>query len=175
MQSVALLALLACATCPVDGFRSLGVRSHLPPALRQGARAVRPVGPSMGPDEDSPISANAQAAASIAAEEPAAHGHDIDLPPWLSTLSGLEERGLGSVMLLLATVVSMSLANFGPTSAAWLSLWTLPVGPPIGGHVLTLRGWVNEGLMAVFFFLVGLEIKQAGSSLSPSPTTDPIH
>lgn len=82
------------------------------------------------------------------------------MPQWLYTLAELQERGAGSVLLILATCVSLALANIGATSGWWLGLWATPVGPPIGGHALSLRGWVNEGLMAIFFFVVGLEIKQ---------------
>lgn len=81
------------------------------------------------------------------------------LPKWLHKAHALQEKGAASMVLILATIVSLSLSNLQATSAAWLRLWTLPVGPPIGGHVLSLRAWVNEGLMAVFFFVVGLEIK----------------
>jgi len=93
-------------------------------------------------------------------EEPSGHGHSAHAPPWLMRLIELQEAGLGSVVLMVATAVSLGLANFGPTSRAWLGLWAAKLGPAIGGHVLSLRGWINEGLMAVFFFLVGLEIKQ---------------
>lgn len=81
------------------------------------------------------------------------------LPEWMRKLSELEERGAASVVLLAATVLSLGLANGAATSAAWLRLWTLPVGPHIGAHALSLQGWINEGLMALFFFVVGLEIK----------------
>lgn len=82
------------------------------------------------------------------------------MPEWLRNLAEWQERGLGSFVLLLATAVSLSLANMASTSKWWLPLWSSPIGPPIGGHALSPRGWINEGLMAVFFFVVGLEIKQ---------------
>ena len=82
-----------------------------------------------------------------------------EMPPWIDKLNELQEKGLGSVVLLAATFLSLTLANCGATSAAWLSFWSSPVGPRIGGHALSLQGWTNEGLMAIFFFVVGLEIK----------------
>ena len=60
---------------------------------------------------------------------------------------------------MMATLVSLGLANSPATSATWLSFWSKEIGPKIGGHALSPQGWVNEGLMAVFFFVVGLEIK----------------
>ena len=81
------------------------------------------------------------------------------LPEWMRKLSELEERGAASVVLLAATALSLGLANGAATSAAWLRFWTLPVGPRIGAHALSVQGWINEGLMALFFFVVGLEIK----------------
>ena len=65
------------------------------------------------------------------------------MPEWASQLNELQERGLGSVALLLATAISLSLTNIGSTSRAWLALWSPPIGPPIGGHALSLRGWVR--------------------------------
>ena len=54
----------------------------------------------------------------------------------------LAEESTGT--LLGATALSMGLANFGPTSAAWLGLWNIHVGPAIAGHALSVRGWINE-------------------------------
>ena len=88
-------------------------------------------------------------------------------PSWLHKMGEWQECGMGSVVLLLATTLSLSLANHRLTSAAWLGVWSQSIGPPVAGHLLSLRGWVNEGLMAVFFFIVGLEIKQ---ELYPHPT-----
>ena len=62
--------------------------------------------------------------------------------------------------LLLATAISLTLSNLGGTSRTWLALWSTPLPFSVAGHALSPRGWVNEGLMAVFFFVVGLEIKQ---------------
>jgi NhaA family Na+:H+ antiporter len=83
------------------------------------------------------------------------------MPHWVEEAVEVVERGtIPGAMLIAATVISLSLANIPATSAAWLGLWQTPLGPHIGGHALSLRAWINEGLMAIFFFVVGLEIKQ---------------
>ena len=83
------------------------------------------------------------------------------IPHWVEEASEIVERGtLPGIALVGATALSLSLANLPATSAAWLGLWNMHLGPHIGSHALSLRAWVNEGLMAIFFFVVGLEIKQ---------------
>lgn len=72
----------------------------------------------------------------------------------------VEQGTVPGVMLVLATVISLTLANVPATSSAWLGFWLTHVGPHIGSHALSIRAWINEGLMAIFFFVVGLEIKQ---------------
>ena len=64
-------------------------------------------------------------------------------------------------MLLICTVVALAWAN-SPWAESYHALWEIPVTVGVGAHVLTLslHHWINDGLMAVFFFLVGLEIKR---------------
>ena len=82
------------------------------------------------------------------------------LPHWLEEAYEVVERGtIPGLLLVASTALSLILANMGRTSSAWLRIWSSPAGPMVAGHVLSLRGWVNEGLMAIFFFVVGLEIK----------------
>lgn len=70
-------------------------------------------------------------------------------------------RGWGSVSLVLGTALSLIVANsqFGP---AYVSFWNMPVGfGPAAWHLrMPLVDWVNEAIMAFFFFLVGMEIKR---------------
>jgi NhaA family Na+:H+ antiporter len=66
----------------------------------------------------------------------------------------------GSVLLLSATVVALVWAN-SPWSASYFALWKLPL--QIGRRTLLsmdLHHWIDEGLMALFFLTVGLEIKR---------------
>ncbi len=67
----------------------------------------------------------------------------------------------GGIVLLAVTAVALVWAN-SPWSAAYHHLWETPVtiGAPGFGLTLPLHGWVNDALMAVFFFFVGLEIKR---------------
>ena len=83
------------------------------------------------------------------------------LPHWLEeTFEVVEQGTVPGAMLVLATAISLTLANIPATSAPWLAMWATHIGPAIGGHALSVRAWINEGLMAIFFFVVGLEIKQ---------------
>ena len=66
----------------------------------------------------------------------------------------------GGVMLLFAAVVAMVLAN-SPWHATVEAFWETPLAITFGSgsFSLTVREWISDGLMAVFFLLVGLEIK----------------
>ncbi len=85
---------------------------------------------------------------------------------------------LSGVLLLVCTVLALGWAN-SPWSATYFGLLEreLAIGPP--GHPLTLSllGWLNDGLMAVFFLLVGLEIKRellVGELSTPRQAALPI-
>ncbi|MFD2233962.1 Na+/H+ antiporter NhaA [Phaeospirillum tilakii] len=67
----------------------------------------------------------------------------------------------GGVCLLAASLAALALAN-SPAQPFYQSLLDLPVSVRIGeiGLGKPLLHWINDGLMAVFFLLVGLEIKR---------------
>ncbi|NNF77181.1 MAG: Na+/H+ antiporter NhaA [Rhizobiales bacterium] len=67
----------------------------------------------------------------------------------------------GGILLVIATVLAMVLANtgFGPLYTAFLETQAaIKIGALEIAKPLLL--WINDGLMAVFFFLVGLEMKR---------------
>lgn len=66
----------------------------------------------------------------------------------------------GGLILVGAAIVALAWVN-SPWDASYASLWTTEIGIDVGGHVLVedLRHWVNDGLMALFFFVIGVEIK----------------
>ncbi|HYD54825.1 MAG TPA: Na+/H+ antiporter NhaA [Gemmatimonadaceae bacterium] len=67
----------------------------------------------------------------------------------------------GGIVLLAATVLALAWAN-SPWADAYHHLWETTVALGIGDWSVrgTLHHLINDGLMAVFFFLVGLEIKR---------------
>jgi Na+:H+ antiporter, NhaA family len=73
--------------------------------------------------------------------------------------AALRRDVVGGALLIAATVVALVWAN-SPWSEAYETLRTTTVGPA-GWHLdLTLHTWAADGLLAVFFFLVGNELKQ---------------
>ena len=68
---------------------------------------------------------------------------------------------LGGVVLLGFALAALAIAN-SPFSDAYNHLWEIPLTVGIAPHALSLslHDWINDGLMAVFFLLVGLEIKR---------------
>lgn len=73
----------------------------------------------------------------------------------------LHTESSGAVLLAVAAVVALIWAN-SPWSASYESLWATKASISFAGHSLDLdlRHWVNDGLMTIFFFVVGLEIKR---------------
>ena len=73
----------------------------------------------------------------------------------------LQKESAGGILLMIAAALAVIVANspLNPLYREWLDL---PVVAGIGGAVIDkpLLLWINDGLMAVFFFLVGLEVKR---------------
>jgi NhaA family Na+:H+ antiporter len=67
----------------------------------------------------------------------------------------------GGILLLLCTVIALIWAN-SPWAASYKDLWHTNLTVSLAGRVLShdLHFWVNDLLMVVFFFVVGLEIKR---------------
>ena len=64
-------------------------------------------------------------------------------------------------VLLAATIAALSLAN-SPVAGHVEAFWHTPIGIEIGGFHLrhSLVSWINDGLMVIFFFVTGLEVKR---------------
>ncbi len=73
----------------------------------------------------------------------------------------LKLESAGGILLLVAAALALIISN-SPLASIYESLLHWHVGPVIGPLSLekSLLHWINDGLMAVFFFLVGLEIKR---------------
>ncbi len=73
----------------------------------------------------------------------------------------LHVEAAGGVVLAVATVAALVWAN-SPWQDSYQTFWHTELSIRIGERALTedLQSWVNDGLMALFFFVVGLEIKR---------------
>lgn len=73
----------------------------------------------------------------------------------------IHSQASGGIMLLAFTVIALAWAN-SPWGDSYRDLWQVQFSVQFGGESLSLdlQHWINEGLMAVFFLLVGLEIKR---------------
>jgi NhaA family Na+:H+ antiporter len=65
------------------------------------------------------------------------------------------------VLLLLMTLLAIALVN-SPAGAAFDAFWEQPFGFAFGdgGFLMSVRHWINDAVLAVFFLVVGLEIKR---------------
>ncbi len=73
----------------------------------------------------------------------------------------LQLETAGGVLLIVCVVIAMLIAN-SPLSGIYAALIDMTVAVQVGNLFINkpLLLWVNDGLMAVFFFLIGLEIKR---------------
>ncbi len=106
--------------------------------------------------------------------------------PWERTferiLTPLEEfvhrQTAGGMVLMVSAILALILANSG-LAAAYQHLLHLPAHIGIGdwGIEKSLHHWVNDGLMALFFFVVGMELKRemlVGELANPRHAVLPI-
>ncbi|MFT5640972.1 MAG: NhaA family Na+:H+ antiporter [Cyclobacteriaceae bacterium] len=72
-----------------------------------------------------------------------------------------KSESFAGILLFGATIIALIWAN-SPYSAYYESLWQYKIGISFGGFELKkpLILWINDGLMSVFFFLIGLELKR---------------
>jgi NhaA family Na+:H+ antiporter len=84
------------------------------------------------------------------------------LAPLLRPLNAfLSAESAGGIFLMFAAVAALVWAN-SPWGDSYAHLWHTKLAFTIGsaGHAMSLEHWVNDGLMVLFFLLVGLEIKR---------------
>jgi NhaA family Na+:H+ antiporter len=110
---------------------------------------------------------------------------DRPRPPLLGPGSLLEVRRIadilrtetvGGALLVAATALALAWAN-SPWAGTYAALGAVTVGPA-GLHLdLTLAQWASDGLLAIFFFVAGLELKRefvAGDLRDPRTAALPV-
>ena len=73
----------------------------------------------------------------------------------------ISKEALSGILLFIATVVAVIVAN-SSYGQNYYDLWNMPLGITLGEETIsmTLTYWIDDGLMALFFLMVGLEIKR---------------
>lgn len=73
----------------------------------------------------------------------------------------IHSETISGALLVVCAIVALAWAN-SPWAGSYFSLRELPISLQIGSYAiaLDLQHWINDGLMAVFFFVVALEIKR---------------
>jgi len=90
----------------------------------------------------------------------------------------ISKEALSGIILFIATVAAVIVAN-SSLGQAYYDLWHMPLGITLGDRTISmnLTYWINDGLMALFFLMVGLEIKREmiiGELSSASKASFPI-
>ncbi|HEY6627693.1 MAG TPA: Na+/H+ antiporter NhaA, partial [Acidimicrobiia bacterium] len=91
----------------------------------------------------------------------------------------LATESAGGIVLVVAALIAIVWAN-SPWQSSYEQLWTTTFEIRLGSWALSmdLRHWVNEALMAIFFLVVGLEIKRElveGELRDPSRRALPVY
>jgi Na+:H+ antiporter, NhaA family len=88
----------------------------------------------------------------------------------------LRKETVGGVLLIVGAVLALAWAN-SPWSGAYESLRGVRIGPAALHLDLTLATWAADGLLAIFFFVAGLELKRefvAGDLRDPRKAALPV-
>jgi NhaA family Na+:H+ antiporter len=98
------------------------------------------------------------------------------LPQFVWLREQLRDETVGGVLLIAAAALALIWAN-SPWGDSYLALVSWQVGPAALGLDLPLGVWAADGLLAIFFFVVGLELKHelvVGSLSRPAQAVVPV-
>jgi len=87
----------------------------------------------------------------------------MNRPPRSALRDFLTGETGGAILLMIAAGAAMVLANLpGAAGHLYHDMLHAPLGPTLSSRIgpMTLHLWINDGLMAIFFLVVGLEIKR---------------
>jgi NhaA family Na+:H+ antiporter len=81
---------------------------------------------------------------------------------WSAARDFLSTEAAGGIVLMAAAAAAMIVANLDATADSYFAMLHVATGPVLNAHLgpMTIHLWINDGLMALFFLLVGLEIKR---------------
>lgn len=95
---------------------------------------------------------------------------------WRGAHATAQSDAFGGALLLGATVIALILAN-SPAADAYTGVRDFTIGPSALHLDLSIGTWAADGLLAIFFFVVGLELKEefvAGKLRDPKTAALPI-
>ncbi|MEW2634154.1 Na+/H+ antiporter NhaA [Streptomyces sp. NPDC048389] len=100
----------------------------------------------------------------------------LSLPERNYVAEALRTETVGGMLLLLAAVVALIWANT-PLSDSYASVRDFHIGPASLGLDLSIQHWAADGLLAIFFFVAGIELKRelvAGELSDPKAAALPV-
>lgn len=101
----------------------------------------------------------------------------LSLPERTFVADALRAETVGGVLLLLAAVVALIWANVPALHDSYESVSEFHFGPEVLGLNLSVAHWASDGLLAVFFFVAGIELKRelvAGDLRDPRAAVLPV-
>ncbi|MFF8380929.1 Na+/H+ antiporter NhaA [Streptomyces sp. NPDC015661] len=100
----------------------------------------------------------------------------LSLPERRYIADALRTETVGGVLLLLAAVAALVWAN-SPLGDSYASVRDFHIGPAALGLDLSIQHWAADGLLAIFFFVAGIELKRelvAGELRDPKAAMLPV-
>ncbi|MFH8579059.1 Na+/H+ antiporter NhaA [Streptomyces zaomyceticus] len=100
----------------------------------------------------------------------------LSLPERRYLTDALRTETVGGVLLLLASVIALIWANT-PLSDSYETVSDFHIGPAALGLDLSIQHWAADGLLAIFFFVAGIELKRelvAGELRDPKAAALPV-
>ncbi|MFF8591952.1 Na+/H+ antiporter NhaA [Streptomyces sp. NPDC015220] len=101
----------------------------------------------------------------------------LSLPERNFIADALRTETVGGVLLLLAAVAALVWANIPALHASYESVGHFRFGPAVLGLDLSVEHWAADGLLAIFFFVAGIELKRelvAGDLKDPRAAVLPV-